>query len=180
MAKAIVETFEAEVAPPRLALGQDVYGYIKAALTSRLDHLPYRRFRSQRERCLQHARRWRRAISPFRSRPSGRPWGRKASSGSKRYPDSDIDSGQSYPRNRLVPLSPRKPQAGGHGLRPPRCWSPSPAALCSSASVSLWLGLRLYHSRPTAALKRLPRFRLTAELSHSCGTRGSIRSGTFI
>ena len=39
MAKAIVETFEAEVAPPRLALGQDVYGYIKAALTSRLDQI---------------------------------------------------------------------------------------------------------------------------------------------
>ena len=39
MAKAIVDTFEAEVAPPRLALGPDVYGYIKAALTSRLDQL---------------------------------------------------------------------------------------------------------------------------------------------
>lgn len=39
MAKAIVDTFEAEVAPPRLALGQDVYGYIKAALTNRLDQL---------------------------------------------------------------------------------------------------------------------------------------------
>jgi len=39
MAKAIVETFEAEVAPQRLALGQDVYGYIKAALTSRLDQI---------------------------------------------------------------------------------------------------------------------------------------------
>jgi NAD(P)-dependent dehydrogenase (short-subunit alcohol dehydrogenase family) len=39
MAKAIVETFEAEAAPPRLALGRDVYGYIKAALTRRLDQL---------------------------------------------------------------------------------------------------------------------------------------------
>jgi len=39
MAKAIVETFEAEVAPLRVALGQDVFGYIKAALTSRLDQI---------------------------------------------------------------------------------------------------------------------------------------------
>jgi NAD(P)-dependent dehydrogenase (short-subunit alcohol dehydrogenase family) len=39
MAKAIVETFEAEIAPPRLALGQDVYGYIKAALTKRLNQI---------------------------------------------------------------------------------------------------------------------------------------------
>jgi len=39
MARAIVDTFEAEVAPPRLALGQDAYGYIKAALTSRLDQI---------------------------------------------------------------------------------------------------------------------------------------------
>ncbi|QOY90344.1 SDR family oxidoreductase [Paludibaculum fermentans] len=39
MAKAIVATFEAEAAPPRLALGQDAYGYIKAALLSRLDQL---------------------------------------------------------------------------------------------------------------------------------------------
>jgi NAD(P)-dependent dehydrogenase (short-subunit alcohol dehydrogenase family) len=39
MAKAIVDTFEAEVAPPRLALGQDAYGYIKSALTSRLDQI---------------------------------------------------------------------------------------------------------------------------------------------
>ena len=36
MATAIVETFEAEAAPPRLALGQDAFGYIKAALTGRL------------------------------------------------------------------------------------------------------------------------------------------------
>jgi hypothetical protein len=39
MAKAIVDTFEAEHAPRRLALGPDVYGYIKAALTSRLEQL---------------------------------------------------------------------------------------------------------------------------------------------
>jgi NAD(P)-dependent dehydrogenase (short-subunit alcohol dehydrogenase family) len=39
MARAIVDTFEAEVAPPRLALGQDVYGYIKAALTIRLNQI---------------------------------------------------------------------------------------------------------------------------------------------
>uniref|UniRef100_Q021L7 Short-chain dehydrogenase/reductase SDR n=1 Tax=Solibacter usitatus (strain Ellin6076) TaxID=234267 RepID=Q021L7_SOLUE len=36
MAKAIVETFEADAAPTRLALGQDAYGYIKAALAGRL------------------------------------------------------------------------------------------------------------------------------------------------
>jgi NAD(P)-dependent dehydrogenase (short-subunit alcohol dehydrogenase family) len=39
MAKAIVDTFEAEDAPMRLALGPDVYGYIKAALTSRLEQV---------------------------------------------------------------------------------------------------------------------------------------------
>lgn len=39
MAKAIVDTFEAEIAPPRLALGPDVYGYIKSALTSRLEQV---------------------------------------------------------------------------------------------------------------------------------------------
>ena len=39
MAKAIVDTFEAEDAPRRLSLGPDVYGYIKAALTSRLEQL---------------------------------------------------------------------------------------------------------------------------------------------
>lgn len=39
MAKAIVDTFEAEVAPLRLALGPDVYGYIKTSLTSRLEQL---------------------------------------------------------------------------------------------------------------------------------------------
>jgi NAD(P)-dependent dehydrogenase (short-subunit alcohol dehydrogenase family) len=39
MAKAIVDTFEAEAAPPRLALGADVYGYIKAALDARLEQL---------------------------------------------------------------------------------------------------------------------------------------------
>lgn len=39
MAKAIVDTFEAENAPPRLALGPDVYGYIKAALTTRLEQI---------------------------------------------------------------------------------------------------------------------------------------------
>jgi hypothetical protein len=32
MAKAIVDTLDAENAPPRLALGPDVYGYIKTAL----------------------------------------------------------------------------------------------------------------------------------------------------
>ncbi len=39
MAKAIVDTFEAKAAPPRLALGTDVYGYIKAALDARLEQL---------------------------------------------------------------------------------------------------------------------------------------------
>ena len=39
MAKAIVDTFEVEKAPPRLALGPDVYGYIQTALTSRLEQL---------------------------------------------------------------------------------------------------------------------------------------------
>jgi NAD(P)-dependent dehydrogenase (short-subunit alcohol dehydrogenase family) len=39
MASAIVDTFEAENAPPRLALGPDVYGYIKTALTCRLEQL---------------------------------------------------------------------------------------------------------------------------------------------
>jgi NAD(P)-dependent dehydrogenase (short-subunit alcohol dehydrogenase family) len=39
MAKAIVDTFDAENAPPRLALGPDVYGYIRIALTSRLEQL---------------------------------------------------------------------------------------------------------------------------------------------
>jgi len=39
MAKAIVDTFDAENAPPRLALGPDVYGYIKAALTSKLEQV---------------------------------------------------------------------------------------------------------------------------------------------
>jgi NAD(P)-dependent dehydrogenase (short-subunit alcohol dehydrogenase family) len=39
MAKAIVDTFEAEDAPMRLALGPDVYGYIKAALTGRLEQI---------------------------------------------------------------------------------------------------------------------------------------------
>jgi len=39
MAKAIVDTFEAEHPPMRLALGPDVYGYIKAALTSRLEQI---------------------------------------------------------------------------------------------------------------------------------------------
>lgn len=39
MARAIVDTFDAEHAPMRLALGPDVYGYIKAALTSRLEQL---------------------------------------------------------------------------------------------------------------------------------------------
>ncbi len=39
MAKAIVDTFEAEAAPPRLALGPDVYGYVKAALTRRLEQI---------------------------------------------------------------------------------------------------------------------------------------------
>jgi NAD(P)-dependent dehydrogenase (short-subunit alcohol dehydrogenase family) len=39
MAKAIVDTFETRHAPLRLALGPDVYGYIKTALTSRLEQL---------------------------------------------------------------------------------------------------------------------------------------------
>ncbi|MEI9811653.1 MAG: SDR family oxidoreductase [Acidobacteriota bacterium] len=39
MAAAIVDTFEAPVAPARLALGPDVYGYIKTALMSRLEQL---------------------------------------------------------------------------------------------------------------------------------------------
>lgn len=39
MARVIVDTFEAEIAPPRLALGEDAYGYIKAALTSRLNQI---------------------------------------------------------------------------------------------------------------------------------------------
>lgn len=39
MAKAIVDTFESEVAPARLALGPDVYGYIESALTARLAQL---------------------------------------------------------------------------------------------------------------------------------------------
>ena len=39
MARAIVDTLEAEAAPPRLALGPDVYGYIKTALTTRLEQL---------------------------------------------------------------------------------------------------------------------------------------------
>ncbi|MGJ5817371.1 SDR family oxidoreductase [Paludibaculum fermentans] len=39
MARAIVDTFEADTAPPRLSLGQDAYGYIKAALLNRLDQL---------------------------------------------------------------------------------------------------------------------------------------------
>jgi NAD(P)-dependent dehydrogenase (short-subunit alcohol dehydrogenase family) len=39
MAKAIVDTFEVEVAPLRLALGPDVYGYIKSSLTNRLEQL---------------------------------------------------------------------------------------------------------------------------------------------
>ena len=43
MAKAIVDTFQAENAPVRLALGPDVYGYIKAALTSRLEQIEARK-----------------------------------------------------------------------------------------------------------------------------------------
>jgi NAD(P)-dependent dehydrogenase (short-subunit alcohol dehydrogenase family) len=39
MAKAIVDTFDAENAPPRLALGPDVSGYIKTALTNRLEQI---------------------------------------------------------------------------------------------------------------------------------------------
>jgi NAD(P)-dependent dehydrogenase (short-subunit alcohol dehydrogenase family) len=43
MANAIVDTFEAEFAPPRLALGPDVYGYITAALTRRLEQIEAQR-----------------------------------------------------------------------------------------------------------------------------------------
>jgi NAD(P)-dependent dehydrogenase (short-subunit alcohol dehydrogenase family) len=39
MARAIVDTFDAESAPARLALGPDVYGYIKGALSSRLEQI---------------------------------------------------------------------------------------------------------------------------------------------
>jgi NAD(P)-dependent dehydrogenase (short-subunit alcohol dehydrogenase family) len=39
MAKAIVDTFEVENPPARLALGPDVYGYIRAALTTRLEQI---------------------------------------------------------------------------------------------------------------------------------------------
>jgi NAD(P)-dependent dehydrogenase (short-subunit alcohol dehydrogenase family) len=39
MAKAIADTFAAENAPVRLALGPDVYGYIKSALTRRLEQI---------------------------------------------------------------------------------------------------------------------------------------------
>jgi NAD(P)-dependent dehydrogenase (short-subunit alcohol dehydrogenase family) len=39
MAAAIVDTFDAEPAPLRLALGPDVYGYIRTALSSRLEQL---------------------------------------------------------------------------------------------------------------------------------------------
>jgi hypothetical protein len=39
MAKAIVDTFEAKQAPARLALGPDVYGYIRTALLARLRQL---------------------------------------------------------------------------------------------------------------------------------------------
>jgi NAD(P)-dependent dehydrogenase (short-subunit alcohol dehydrogenase family) len=39
LAKAIVDTFEAKQAPARLALGPDVYGYIKTALLTRLEQL---------------------------------------------------------------------------------------------------------------------------------------------
>jgi NAD(P)-dependent dehydrogenase (short-subunit alcohol dehydrogenase family) len=39
MAKAIVDTFEAETAPARLALGPDAYGIVKAALTGRLEQI---------------------------------------------------------------------------------------------------------------------------------------------
>lgn len=39
MARAIVDTFEAKVAPLRLALGPDAYGYIKAALAGRLEQI---------------------------------------------------------------------------------------------------------------------------------------------
>lgn len=43
MAKAIVDTFGAERAPIRLALGPDVYGYIKSALTARLGQIEAQR-----------------------------------------------------------------------------------------------------------------------------------------
>ena len=39
MAKAIVDSFEAKQAPARLALGPDVYGYIRTALLARLEQL---------------------------------------------------------------------------------------------------------------------------------------------
>ena len=39
MATAIVDTFAAQVAPVRLALGPDVFGYIKTALTARLEQV---------------------------------------------------------------------------------------------------------------------------------------------
>ena len=39
MAKVLVDTFEAKVAPPRLALGPDAYGHIKMALTTRIEQL---------------------------------------------------------------------------------------------------------------------------------------------
>ena len=39
MARAIVDTFEAKQAPARLALGPDVYGYIRTALLGRLEQL---------------------------------------------------------------------------------------------------------------------------------------------
>lgn len=39
MANAIVDTFHADNAPPRLALGPDVYGYIKTALARRLEQI---------------------------------------------------------------------------------------------------------------------------------------------
>jgi hypothetical protein len=39
MARAIVDTFEAKRAPVRLALGPDVYGYIRTALLGRLEQL---------------------------------------------------------------------------------------------------------------------------------------------
>jgi NAD(P)-dependent dehydrogenase (short-subunit alcohol dehydrogenase family) len=39
MAKAIVDTFETEAAPMRLALGPDVFRYIKTALTTRLEQV---------------------------------------------------------------------------------------------------------------------------------------------
>jgi NAD(P)-dependent dehydrogenase (short-subunit alcohol dehydrogenase family) len=39
MANAIVDTYEAKVAPPRLALGPDVYGYLQTALSARLEQL---------------------------------------------------------------------------------------------------------------------------------------------